>query len=214
MRYTFAEAEKITGETILFADGEFLFWLRSVWLVMTEEGLDFCESRSDHIRFYSMLYGICKIYRRFMDKIQDTDFDDDPELGIDYARLCDAEDEEEQEICRTYLESIICDDANMSLIFRLLSKRMNASRVFASLYYAWNYAAYSLEDYETDDYYYGDIDDPEELRSAMLDNDDYETRKEYASYSDTEIMDEIMNDTAVDKCIAYEWIAGRMRYTF
>ncbi len=210
MRYTLQEVEKITGMTAYFADGEFNYWLRAVWMLMVQEGMDCCESRSEHIRFYSMLYGICKIYRCFMDRIEDTDLDSDPDLEIDYAKLCDASDEEEAEICHDYLWNLICDSDNMRPVFRLLRRKMNASMVFAALYYSWNYAAYSLEDYETDEFYYGDIEDEEELEWARSNNEDYELRKGYADWTDTEIMDEIMNDLMVDKCVAYEWIAANM----
>lgn len=211
MEYTFQDLENIIEDAERFAAGNFMLWMRSVWILIEEYKLNICCTYSEHIQFYSLIYGLCKIYYTFTDKISDTNFDDDLYLNIDFDVLgANRDDEEQTEAVQNYLNEVISDSDNMSTGFDLLGKKLDASKVFAALYYSMNYSNYSLQSYETDEYYYGNIKDEDERAKAICSNEDYERRKYFASCSDNEIYDDILNDINIDKCETFEWITSYM----
>lgn len=211
MKYSYADALKITEDFSRYADGNYKMWLMGVWTIMENTGLNECCSDLELLRFYATLYGACRIYAHFSDLIIDTDFNDDIYLDIDYKKFSMLKDgDEEFKDVKQFISDVISEESNLYHVFDLLKTSMNSIRVFAALYYAYYYKNYSLEDYENDEYYYGDITDRQELEEAKAENEDYEQRKYYSMCDDETILDEILNEVDVNKLSAFGWIDSYM----
>lgn len=210
MTYTFKDVEKITEELYNFAEGNYMLWIKAAWLLIEENKLNICISYIDHIRFYSLIYGLLKIYSTFSDKISDTDFDEDPYLVVDFGNLCDCDDEDEMEIVYNYINSLIHDNNNIYVAFDLLKKKLSVTNVFSALYYSTFYSKYSLEPHENDEFYYGDIENEEDMEKAIDDNQDYERRKFFSSCKNVYIYDDILGDLNISKQVAFDWLSEYM----
>lgn len=205
MKYTFEDFLKII-EDIGSPEGDSSIWLKKAWSLIEESGCNYCNSKLDYIKFYSLIFGFCDIYNEFTERIYGWSLGEyTVELNIDYEKMCDMLDDyqEDEEFVKDelkkYIDSFIFTSENQKYAWRLLYKKHGEMEIFAWLYYAMNSCLFTLEDYETDDFYYGDCENEEELEEAKENNEDYEKRKYYSSLSEKDLISEIISYV---ECIA------------
>ena len=227
-QYTKAEFERNISGGDWRADGEYMIWFNMIWELMAREKRHQYRNFAEYLSLLSMIQGSVRIYQMYASRFLEED--DDPEqplLAFDLENLAkellantdldavfadpDADAVDPQALlCQVFSDNLRTDSA-MTPVFAMLRRTLGRERTFAALYYCMNYAKFSVEPWETDEYYYGDIDDPDELRAAVAENQDYEERKQYAACEDVdEILDMILNETDVPRLEAYGWLAEYM----
>lgn len=227
-QYTKAEFERNICGGDWRADGEFMIWFNMIWTLMTREKRHQYSNFAEYLSLLSMIQGSCRIYQMFASRFLEEDDDpEQPQLAFDLEDLAKellantdldavydapgADAVDPQALLSQVLSDNLRTDGSMMPVFAMLRRTLGRERTFTALYYCMNYAKFSVEPWETDEYYYGDIDDPDELRAAVSENQDYEMRKQYAACEDLdEILDMILNETDVPRLEAYGWLAEYM----
>lgn len=199
MKYTFEDFLKII-EDIGSPEGDSSIWLKKAWSLIEESGCNYCNSKLDYIKFYSLIFGFCDIYNEFTERIYGWSLGEyTVELNIDYEKMCDMLDDyqEDEEFVKDelkkYIDSFIFDSENRRYAWRLLDKKYSRSETFALLFYAIHSSRFTLKDYETDEYYYGDCEHEEEFPIDKIRKEDYEERKYYSSLSEKDLISEIIS---------------------
>ena len=195
-------------------EGNAEIWFIKVWELLARDGLTEYRNIPEQLAVYSLAAGMCSIYLEVTARLLEYSEPDTLYFDVDPVCFggCNPETEPEKAAAlRAFLSEAVCNEQGMRTVLRVLKKHLGINKTFAAIYYCLHYEQFSLEDWETDEYYYGDIDDPDELRSARDDNYDYERRKELASCTDDlELLDMILNEVDTPRTEAYEWLTENM----
>lgn len=195
-------------------EGEPEFWFIKVWEMLERDGLTEYSSIPEKMQVYARAAAICTIYQEVTARLLEFSSPDDVYLHIDPAQFaeidCDDEPERAEDLSE-FIEAAIRSEDGTQQVFSSLRKHLGVSRTFAAIYYCLNYERFSLREWENDEYYYGDVEDPEELFQAQIDNEDYEQRKRYeVCENENELLDLILNEVELSKLIAFEWLGEYM----
>ncbi len=226
--YTQAEFEHAILDGDWRTEGECMIWFRMIWKLIVREKRQQHSNFTEYLSLLSLIQGSCRIYQMFSSRFLEEDDDpEQPQLAFDLDDLAkmllantdldsvydtpDADSIDPQALLRQVLSDNLRTDDAMTPVFAMLKRTLGRERTFAALYFCLNYAKFSVESWETDEYYYGDIDDPDELREAVAENQDYEERKRYAACEDeNEILDMILNEADIPRLEGYGWLAEYM----